>query len=264
MTHKDNLPMSILTHSKLYYPNRAKTLKLRLESVNLGEEAESKINSQTGKKILRDKVLGLSKITEIVSIVLNWNEEVEKEIRLAKKEHLLNLYFDKADHATNCIDSISKFLSNPQGNILFNKILRIQDDSPPDLELSEHLSSALKHITESDYLVLFEEHRYALSIIEKLTPQEMSLITRSFHWGDFNVDGVVTNGSKVTSDWIPSFLRSILATENKKDEKTVERLAHAIHGLERSGLIAPKRGSERSLRCELTSIGKMILPYLQR
>jgi len=263
MNDERKLPIMIVTNPEIYYPAQGKTLKARLDEIHLGDDGESEINRATGKKIIRDKLLGLTRITEIVSVVLNWNEEVEKEIKIAKQEHLLCRYFEKVDQTSETVADIAKFLSNPQGSILFNKILRIQDESPPDIELAEHLSAALKHITSTNFIDLFQEHRYALSIIERLTPQEMSLITQSSAWQDFNVGALVTSGTNITSDWIPSFIRSTFTSDIRKDERTTDRIAHSIRALEGSGLIRAARAEQNRVRCELTNIGTIVLPYLQ-
>jgi len=56
-------------------------------------------------------------------------------------------------------------LTNPTGNTLFNKLLRILDNSTPDLELTEHLAKVLKHIVETDFSSLFEDHNYKVTVL---------------------------------------------------------------------------------------------------
>lgn len=55
--------------------------------------------------------------------IINWNESVDDDIKEAKKEILFAQYFDKNDGNEIALTNIKDFLSNTQGNTLFNKIL---------------------------------------------------------------------------------------------------------------------------------------------
>lgn len=130
----------------------------------------------------------MGKTGDIISTVINWNEEVNKDIIEAKKMILLEKYFDKADSNERAITMLKDFLVNPQGNTIFNKLLRIVDDSPPDQELMEHLSSVLKVIVSAGrFEELFEQHKYALAQIEKLTPQTLTIIADKNNWCWFEI-----------------------------------------------------------------------------
>jgi uncharacterized protein YqfB (UPF0267 family) len=129
------------------------------------EKLENQIAADAGAKIIRDKVLGSFKLGQLVHIVLTWNENIEKEIKSAKKEVLLASYFEKNEKNEIAIEQLKKLLTDAQGNTLFNKIVRILDNSPPDLELTDHLAGALKHISETRFRELFEQHRYALEVV---------------------------------------------------------------------------------------------------
>ena len=119
--------------------------------------------------------MGLFKVGEIISAVLNWNEDVDKNIRETKKNYLIAEYFHKTENNDQAVSQLRKFVTSAQGNTIFNKILRIMDDSPPDFLLIEHLSTAMRHIVDSDFQSLFEEHKYALSLIDQLSPQGLGL-----------------------------------------------------------------------------------------
>jgi hypothetical protein len=106
--------------------------------------------------------LGLFKVGEIVNTFLNRNEEIHNEIKNAKKDLLLSQYLEKADQQENGIQQIKYLITNPRGNTLFNKITRILDNTPPDIELTKHLSNVLYHIIDSDFSKLFEDHKFVL------------------------------------------------------------------------------------------------------
>jgi hypothetical protein len=262
MNKNDELLTEIIRRPENYYPAQRKTLESRLEQISLSEEDQSDISSKTGKKLIRDKALGLFKITEVVSLVINWNETVEKEIKQAKKEHLISRYLEISDKHSEKISELVAFLSNPQGNILFNKILRIQDDSPPDLELANHLASALNHITNSEFMALFEAHKYALSLIEQLTPQEMSLLTTEAKWRPFAVTHTAMSGDRMTSPWIPQFVSTVLIDGANSHPDVLERIGHSLANLERAGIIKATM-REGLVICVLTQIGAILPPYFK-
>ncbi|WP_226530355.1 hypothetical protein [Metabacillus niabensis] len=67
---------------------------------------------------------------------------MNQNISEVKKMILLEQYFNQTDEQSIAIQQLQSFITNPQGNTLFNKILRIVGESPPDPELTKHLSSA--------------------------------------------------------------------------------------------------------------------------
>jgi hypothetical protein len=71
-----------------YFGAQSKSLDARIAEVNLSEEAVSEISSDHTKKFIRDKVLGLFKVGEIISEIINWNESVDEDLKEAKKEYL--------------------------------------------------------------------------------------------------------------------------------------------------------------------------------
>lgn len=161
-----------------------KDLESRIEEVNLSSTERKEIRKGETIKSIKDKGLAiLGPMGEIISTVINWNDSVNQNISEAKKMILLEQYFNQTDEHLLAIKQLQECITNPQGNTLFNKILRIVDDSPPDPELTSHLSKVLKKIIEDgNFEALFEKHKYALGQIERLTPQAITIIADYNSW----------------------------------------------------------------------------------
>lgn len=146
MPMKDLIKVEILTAQGHYFTAQQKALETRIEKIRVPEEERARLVTDKATRLVRDKLLGFFKVGEIIKEVLDWNESIDSNLREAKKEFLLARYFEVTEKNELATRQLCNFLSSPQGNTLFNKIIRIIDDSPPDLELAHHLSSALQHV----------------------------------------------------------------------------------------------------------------------
>lgn len=245
---------------------RSKDLSKRIEEIRLDPEKEAEIAAKAGGKIIRDKVLGAFVIGQVAQAVLTWNENVDKEIKSAKREILLGAYLDKSDQNEAAIDQLKRFITDPRGNTLFNKLIRILDDNPPDPELTAHLSSALKHMSETAFERLFEEHKYALSQIEQLTPQSLTLLSDHGDWPPMRLTGALsTSGASVKSDWLQDFCDAYASSKGVSDRALTNRLHHSLVDLFNKRFITAKLlGSveNRKASCVLTQVGLSIVAYL--
>jgi hypothetical protein len=184
----------------LNFSGHKRTLDERIDSIKIeSSEAEAQAR-KAGEKLLRDKIAGLFKVTDLINTFLKWGEETDKAIRGIKREKLFEQYLNLSDQNEAAISQLKEFLSNPSGNALFNKIIGIADDSPPDIELLQHLSTAMYHIVNSDFEALFAEHRHALSQIERLTPQALTILSDCASWPPFRLGSFSTNDGVVTTE----------------------------------------------------------------
>ncbi len=253
----------IISQPQTYFETQSKSLQERLNNVKIDENKECKIINEKTVKTIRDKALGLFKIGDVISTVLNWNCEIDKEIDEAKKAILLEQYFNRADKQEDAINKLRIFLTNPQGNVLFNKILRILDDSPPDQELIYHLSSVLKYITDDDnFYKMFEKHKFALSQIEKLTPQALTILADYKNYPTFKLGSAISFGPKVTSEWNVQFVNAYCLKKGISSQEFVTRVSHVITQLQTQGYIEAYKTQENLFACEVSSIGRDLLPYL--
>ncbi|SLL33508.1 Uncharacterised protein [Mycobacteroides abscessus subsp. abscessus] len=263
MDKKDEL-LFITQNSPAYFHSQGLSLEKRLNETRISGEKENEIRKEKGIKTVRDKGLSfLGPLGDLAVTVLNWNEEVNQSVTEAKQMLLLEQYFNKADEQDRAIEMLSEFIKNPQGNTLFNKILRIIDDSPPDPELTEHLSRVLKKIVEEgNFEALFEQHRYALGQIERLTPQAITIISDFREWPPIELGGAVSYGSKITSDFYTEFTQAYSNSKGISDINIKKRIQHSVIEIQRLGLMEAYRGPDGKTFCELTEVGKDLLVYI--
>lgn len=256
----------IATNTSEYLEVSGKSLEKKIEEIQLTEQTEIDIVASRTKKTVVDKGLSLlGPIGDVISTVLNWNEEVNQDISEAKKLVLISKYFEKVDSQGKALSQLQKLLLNPQGNTLFNKILRILDESPPDEELAEYLSSTLLHIIETDmFEQLFEQHKYALAHIEKLTPQALAIIADYQNWPTIKLGSSINFGPKVTSDWYSEFTQAYCSKKRINDQQKYKRVQHSVIELQRQGLMEAFNVENNLTRCKLTHVGEDLILYVSK
>jgi hypothetical protein len=195
------------------------------------ETLSSHVRPTRAPLIVRDKALGLFKVGAIISEFLNLNENVDKEIKEAKKNILFAEFFHISETNQHVISDLKKLLTSAQGNTLFNKILRIIDDNPPDSLPIDHLSSALKHIVNSDFEALFEAHKYALSQIEQISPQALAILADQRNWPNIALGTYRSTGTKITTDWLVEFTEAYTMRKNIFDNAVKHRVKYSVSEL---------------------------------
>ncbi|WP_026463474.1 hypothetical protein [Adhaeribacter aquaticus] len=253
---------SIIEHPEHYFNAQKKSLEQKLDGVKLTPEEESEIIKSKTTKTIRDKILGLFKVGEVIQTVLNWNEDIDNELKGVKKDYLLNIYFDKVDHTQESVVKLTKLLTSPAGNTLFNKILRILDNTPPDIELSNHLANVLKNITNSDFEKLFSEQKFALSQIEQLSPQALTILTDNKNWPIVSLQMSTTMGTKIVSEWYMEFTRDYGNAKSIHDHSYHERIIHSINELINNRFIEAHKIGNDTAKVTCTNLGTQLIKYL--
>lgn len=256
----------IVTKPEFYFHTQKISLEQRLENVKLNEEEEDAIVTSKTIKTIRDKALGLFKLGDIVKTVLNWNEEIDKDIKEAKKEFLLSSYFHKQDQVEYGLNRLKDLLTDPAGNTLFNKILRILDNSTPDVEQIDHLAKSLQYIVSTDFNSMFEDHKYALNQIEMLTPQALTILSDYKNWPFWRMQSFTSNNGIITSDWLPQFVSLYSATKNITDNKLSKKVAHSMSDLIKNRYVEARHmtnvSKENFAQIELSEIGQIVVKYV--
>jgi hypothetical protein len=252
----------VILHPKEHLDFKKRSLEVALNDMKLTDEEITKIRDSHAIKVFDDKVLGKIPGYKLAKSLLTWNSEVNSEIKNAKKEMLLVNCCDKLNENGKSIDEIKSFITNPTGNTLFNKILQILDDNPPDPELVQHLSSALVYISQSDFEKLFNEHKYALAQIQLMTPHSLTILNDSHNWPDFNPGGCMASGGIITSDWLDSFSQTYISS--KQAGNNVKNLIkHCVNELISKRFIIATLPSEKMGKVKLTEIGQTIISYIK-
>ncbi|MCD7109723.1 hypothetical protein LRX75_11810 [Rhizobium sp. DKSPLA3] len=254
----------IILRPEQYLVEQGKSLDDRLQSVRLPVGTEEIIAAGRAKRVIRDRALGLFKIGEIVKEVLDWNENVDQEIRDAKKALLLSNYLERTDENTDAIADLKNLLLSAPGNTLFNKILQILDANPPDPLLVEHLATALEHIVETDFESLFEEHKYALAQIGQLTPQALAILADRKSWPLIELNTSTSTGSRVTSDWLFEFTSAYADSKKIIDPKYQARIRFSINELTTTRMMEAHLVENGLTKCTVTQMGQMLIPYISK
>lgn len=246
-----------------YMSTKEADLDKLIDNCKLPAGTEELITSNAVKKLVLDKALGLFKVGEVISAVLNWNDDVEKDIREAKKNYLIAEYFHKTENNQHAVSQLKSFVTNGQGNTLFNKIIRIMDDSPPDFLLIEHLSAAMRHIVNSDFQSLFEEHKYALSLIDQLSPQGLAILSDDRSWPVLKMGTMASTGTRITSDWHNEFTAAYSVKKGISDSSMQRRISHSINELITGRFMEAHRTGTGAAECVLTEIGSILQKYIK-
>lgn len=258
--------MYIAKETKGYLNCSSKNLETRLQEIEISKEELDDIKAKKAMGTIVEKGLGmLGPLGDIANTLLNWNESVNNEMKEAKQMILMEQYFAKSDDHEKDIEGLKNFLTSPQGNTLFNKILRILDDTPPDEELTGFLSTALKNIINGEnFETLFEKHKYALAQIERLTPQALAIISDHETWPKIQVMEVLSTGPRITQDFYTEFTAAYCTSKCIEDQFKYQRVLHAVLELQRQGYMeAFKVGGNGESKCNLTIIGGEILGYIK-
>lgn len=252
-------------------------LKERLDTVILPEEeVEEIITDKTGKALFTGilESIGLGGVVKVCEIAENVNEEIAQR----KQALLLSNYFSNVDDLEEEINKLKSFVSDPVGNTLFNKVVRIVNANPPTKAYVELLAKVLAKLTNSDFQKLFSQHIYALSQIEKLTPQSLILLADYGSWPEYYIDEEYeSDHGVITTEWIGTFVLLYYAPLKRiDDDSMIQRIVHSFRELQRNDFVISRLQNETDSKtissikestknpaiCDLTELGKEIIDYL--
>lgn len=245
----------------------SKTLDTRLAKINLSEEELSEITRNQTMKAIKEKGLPLlGPLGELASALIGWSDEKSEEIERWKEKKLLLQYFEKTDEQLGTVDKLKDFITDPFGFTLFNTIRSILSNTPPDSEMIDHLSTVLKNmVNEKNIELLFEQQKYVLTQIEKMTPQMLSILSDVEHWPSFTLKASTYFGGKVSSEFHNEFANAYAESKNVEDEYIIRRIVHSVRELQYSNLLEACVVNQTldQCQCRLTAIGEEIAKYLK-
>lgn len=252
--------VSVISDTAGYFDQKAKELDELLDQVQVPDQVKN--GAMAGAVIDSAKEAAIEAIPFVgsaINKVLGWNDKVNEEIKQAKRDQLLIGYIQRSDDQAAALDKIKRLITSPQGNVLFNKLLWILDDNPPDPELIRHLSSALKHISDSDFARLFESHRFALDLIGRTSTAALAILSDSQRWPMFSMAMRTAAGSRVTNDWSPEFSRVYAAAIGLAHAQN--RVQASVGELHRSGLLEAHADGP-GIRLRHSDLGSLLVKYL--
>lgn len=242
----------------------------RLEKVTLSDKEISEINKDKTIKMLRDEGINLfGPIGKVATKIIGWHEEKENELKKEKERKLLEKYFNKTAEQFNMINKLKNFVTDPYGFTIFSKIRSIlNDNTPPDSELIEHLSTVLTNIVNAEnYEYLFKKTKYVLGQIERLTPQFLTVLSDESEWPVFEMNASTYTGGKISSDFHDDFGKAYANEKGITNEDTINRIIHSIRELENANLLEGYKIEDghrsKNNECRLTEVGEEIAQYLK-
>lgn len=251
----------IIAHPKEHLSLKKQQLDQALQTIVLTDEEVNQLRDGRAVKVLHDSVLGKIPGYKLARCLLTWNEEADREIKNAKKELLLVSCHEKLIGQGQSIEAITNFITNPVGSTLFNKLMQITNDNPPDQELLQHLSTCLKNMCTSDFEALFSDHKYALSQIEIMTPHSLTILADSSSWPIFDPGSFQSTGPTITSDWLDSFCSHYINAKGVSGDRR-KFVRHCISELMSKRMIVATLHKERLAKASLTEIGSTIVRYI--
>jgi len=256
---------------KLHDSFDSNSIDNQLNEITLSSEVEHGLRNQHAIKALVSSLTSVLPCIEQIKTLLNWNKEVNEEIREAKKEILLALLFGQNAANSKSLNDLINFMTDPFGNTLFNKILSILDDSPPDIELITQLSNAIKFMLTTDYSSLFSQHKYFLSLMQTLSSQSLVLLCEHIHYPDFTISqgpiGLDDDLRIISSFWTEDFAKAYCEFKEISDSDIVARYNHCINQLVANNCIEAfekdQQLPQNTCECRLTSLGEELVRYIQ-
>lgn len=200
----------------------------------------------------------LEALSPRIGKILNFTKTFEGKINEARTSILLRDFESKHESHEKFQESIKNLITNPAGIILFQKVVRIVNADILDEKYIKILAGVLKKISNSDFHVLFEEHNYVLSQIEKLSPQALLVLSDFSNWPSVSYSSTTTSGVTSGEGWDTSFATLYSNRKETPDEKTRARLSHVVNELRNNNLMIPERTT-----LPLTTIGEEVYKYLR-
>ncbi len=160
------------------------------------------------------------------------------------------------------VANISNLLKNPKGFVLFNKVQYIVRSTELEDEnfgeLGKLLARILIHISEKDFETLFSEISYAISRIERLSPQALFLLSDSRAWPKVSVGGTTTSDVTLSGKWRITVSTAYLHDKGLDDKTMTGRVAHSFGELESGGFAMVSKDK----RVVLTDVGEEVYSFL--
>lgn len=223
-----------------------KSLQERVDSAPKPDNANAEAVSGWGKataKALIGLVPGGAEITEFLATA----DTITERIRTLKIETLLGDYLNKADDQDARLNELRDFVLDPWGNALFEKLRGILNDQPPDPEWTRLLANALDGMVGTNARDLFEDHKFALGLIEQLSPQQLLILASHRMWAQVPYSNGSWKNDMLSDDWSAAFSATNAASLGLSGPKAQERLSHVVSSLIRQGFVIA-RGADMTIR----------------
>lgn len=243
------------------------TIEERLNSIHIKDEQMAMIQKEARLKQLTSGGGAIASvltggISDIFTPLMEVNADIERGIRETKQALLLEMFLNRVDDMTVGFDKLKAMIGDSYGNHIFNRLLRLLEDFPPEEAYIAMMSSILeKFVASENFKELFGIHQLHLRLIERFSPQALYLLshydellpfTKDVHTKVWNVELGV---HELQGDWSLDVVKA-----NSLDERLAPVIAELIDG---HCLIAVAQSEENNFKVALAPSGKFLLDYLK-
>jgi hypothetical protein len=246
-----------------------------LSEIPIPENKLDEITHLETAKTMRGAIFTLLGIDSLTKLI-DQGERIKEAQQEWKRGKLLQFIMHEEASLREKQQQFEKLVTDPQGNILYNKVIRLLDDEPPNAHYIKLLANTLKKIRGSDFNTRFSEHSYVLNQIEKLTTQALLLLSDYSNWPEFIIGSYRSDGEFLDSSWVNEFLLYYAPQRGIKDKTIIERMAHSFLELEQNEMIRSKvlnglgstdfgsiKEDKTKAKIVLTIIAREILSYIE-
>lgn len=268
-----------LKDSKSLDPKINETLsefEKRLESIILSQKEKDKITTENVSDTLIEVALKpLGFLGDAINEILTLGKKLEEDIYNRKTKYLLAAYFKDTEDLKEELVSLKNFLSNPYGSMLYFKIIEILNENSPNPHFIKMLSKALRKVVNTDFESLFEEHKYVLDLIGRLSPQALIILADCPQWPPYQIGNYSSDKGIITSEWVGEYAKAYGIAKNILNPLTIRRLSHAVNEHLRLDLIRSMipnstdskdfgsvKKSPTNAICVPTDLGEEVLTYI--
>lgn len=223
-----------------------------LDGIELSDEKENEVLLEAFAE------MGISFIP-LIGRVFEFAGSVKSKLDEARQQILLSKLRSKCQNSEEFNLRMSKLISSPYGLSILHKISRILNADVFNPEYFDILASVLKNVSDTNIKDLFDEHNYALSQIEQLSPQALILLKDYLVWPTIEFAQTTTSGVTSGDGWDLDFVRKYLKCKNMVDGAISTRIKHAINDLRNRNLV-----TLRPSQLVLTDIGDQILKSISK
>lgn len=262
---------SIQEYSDHYLQVNEKSLCDRLDELEVDGAKQIQVIKDNSKKSVKEvgksvvnSVPVAAAISKAAFIFIDWNEKIDKDLEDVKKKMLIESYLNKVDRHEKYIENLKEAMTDFYGNALINKIFRMLSDYPPDAELFKNLQSALEEICESkNFKELFDVHKFNLGLIEKMSPQSLSVLADKSNWPNFSFNFVGMDvGGEIKDQFQMPFAKEYSRVKGINEEEKIERVSYIINELLAAGFIKCYKLNSDIYTLRMTKLGTTLCEYL--
>lgn len=229
----------------------ATTIESILENIEISTTKRRELAIETVGEVILSKIPIIGELTGAMD---SYRSKLDSCRMLA----LLQEFKNRHDNIEKFQDVLKKLLSDHSGMYLFQKVVAIVNAGDINPEYIKLLANVLRNISDSDFKLLFEEHVYTLSQIEKLTPQGLLILAEASNWPFPSYASSTSSGITTGEGWDKDFAQRYGQARGIQDHKILIRVSHALNDLKNHNILELRPNA-----LKLTPIGEEVAKYLK-